>query len=142
MSETRFSANMIHGRLLRLTVLTAAVLSLMALMSPPALADRDYSCSQRGNISGDSDIKCFFDNGRRYVTFDTKISGLLTADEAEIIFYLLNENVVRGRQLTAVSEDLARQGLGPQSARDNATDRRTSNPLAAMPPTTRQVGRR
>ncbi len=95
MSETRCSATMIHGRLLRLAVLTAAVLSLMALMSPPALADSGYSCSQRGNISGDSDIKCFFDNGRRYVTFDTKISGLLTANEAEIIFYLLNENVVK-----------------------------------------------
>jgi hypothetical protein len=92
MSQTRFSATMIHGRLLRLAVLTAAVLSLMMVMSsPPALADSDQRCSQRGNSSGgDNDIKCIFDNGTKWVEISTKISRLLVVDEINI----LNNNVV------------------------------------------------
>jgi hypothetical protein len=59
MSQTRFSATMIHGRLLRLAVLTAAVLSLMVVMSAPALANSDQRCSQRGG-HGDNTVTCNF----------------------------------------------------------------------------------
>jgi hypothetical protein len=96
MSQTRFSATMIHGRLLRLAVLTAAVLSLMAVMSPPpALADSDQRCSQRGNFSGgNNDIKCVFDNGTKWAEFTTTISRLLIVNVEKNEVEILNKAVV------------------------------------------------
>jgi hypothetical protein len=85
MSETRFSATMIHGPLLRLAVLTAAVLSLMVVMSAPALADSDQRCSQRGG-HGDNTVKCVFDSGGgKLIDVVINNNRVLTDNEVNIL---------------------------------------------------------
>lgn len=122
MSETRFSATMIHGQLLRLAVLTAAVLSLMVVMSAPALAASDQRCSQRGG-HGDNTVTCNFygdgtkdgSGGGKLINVVINNNRVLTDNQINILtgkidVYILN-NVLNCNSILTVASTTCGTGI-------------------------------